>query len=129
MEDKIDPLRRVFVPRETRTPKGTLVFRTMDDCLYARTDDGAIRRAYPKARGKSARAVDKANRRMLRRAATRREVMGDPKDPRIDRHPNDGTPGKSYEPPDNSRPKDAPGGVGTGTKDDPAKAPAAQPKP
>ncbi len=46
-------------------------------------------------------------------------------DPRTDRHPDDGVPGK-YPTPAGDTPK-APGGAGTGTKDDPAKAPEAQP--
>lgn len=52
---EIDPLRRVFVPKETRTSKGTLVFRTMDGDVYARLGDGSIRRATPKVNGKKAR--------------------------------------------------------------------------
>jgi hypothetical protein len=49
--------------------------------------------------------------------------MGD--DPRTDRHPGDGVPGTYPTPP--GEPQPAPGGAGTGTKDDPAKAPDAQP--
>lgn len=52
---KIDPLRRVFVPRETRTSNGTMVFRTTDGDVYARLEDGSIRRAAPKVNGKQAR--------------------------------------------------------------------------
>ncbi len=51
----IDPLRRVFVPREAKTPNGTTVFRTRDEDLYLRLDDGSIRRANPKVNGKQAR--------------------------------------------------------------------------
>lgn len=41
-------------------------------------------------------------------------------DPRPDQHPD--RPGGAYpDPPPNSDPKPAPGGVGTDTKDDPAK--------
>lgn len=47
------------------------------------------------------------------------------KDPRTDQHPETGVPGK-YPTPE-GEPKPAPGGVGTGTKDDPSKDPAAQP--
>ena len=43
----------------------------------------------------------------------------DPKDPREDRHPETGAPGK-YPTPE-GKPKDAPGGLGTGTEDDPSK--------
>lgn len=61
---EIDPLRRVFVPRETRTANGTLVFRTISDgMVYARLKDGSIRRAIPKLRGKAARRADKRARR------------------------------------------------------------------
>jgi len=49
-------------------------------------------------------------------------------DPRTDRHPDDGTSGTYPPPPSNSEPKEAPGGLGTGTSTDPAKEPAAQPK-
>lgn len=52
-----------------------------------------------------------------------------PNDPRPDRHPNDGTPGSYPPPPDNSNPSKAPGGLGTGTENDPAKEPGAQPNP
>lgn len=47
-------------------------------------------------------------------------------DPRTDQHPNDGTPGKFPEP-GQSNPQKAPGGAGTGTRNDPAREPAAQP--
>lgn len=56
-ERPIDPLRRVFVPRETKTAKGTIVFRTHDDDVYLRLDDGSIRRAHPKVNGKLARRL------------------------------------------------------------------------
>ena len=48
-------LRRSFVPKEFKTAKGTIVFRTTDDEVYARLADGSIRRAHPKANGKDAR--------------------------------------------------------------------------
>ena len=60
---EIDPLRRVFVPRETKTPLGTTVFRTLDGTVYARVEDGSIRRAHRKLRGKAARRADKRARR------------------------------------------------------------------
>lgn len=60
-----DPLRRVFIPVEKRTTQGTLVFRTLDKQMYARLDNGSIRRATPKVNGKEARKA---------RARARREV-------------------------------------------------------
>ena len=48
-------------------------------------------------------------------------------DPRTDRHPETGAGPKAYPTPKGT-PEPAPGGAGTGTKGDPAKAPAAQPK-
>lgn len=51
----IDPLRRVFVPKEAKTSKGTVVFRTLDFQVYARLPDGSIRRSKPKVNGKAAR--------------------------------------------------------------------------
>jgi hypothetical protein len=51
----IDPLRRVFVPIERKTPAGTWVFRTLDREMYARAGDGSIRRVTPKVNGKVAR--------------------------------------------------------------------------
>ena len=51
----IDPLRRVFVPIEKRTEKGTMVFKTLDNTHYARLEDGSIRRTTPKEHGKAAR--------------------------------------------------------------------------
>lgn len=60
----IDPLRRVFVPIEKRTAKGTIVFRTSDKTMYARLEEGGpIRRVVPKIRGKAARRADKLARR------------------------------------------------------------------
>ena len=56
-QSPIDPLRRVFVPIEKRTEKGTLVFRTTDKELYFRAPDGSIRRAQPKVHGKDARKM------------------------------------------------------------------------
>ncbi len=52
----IDLLRRVFVPVEKRTAKGT-VFRTIDKTLYTRMKDGSIRRVHPKTNGKAARKL------------------------------------------------------------------------
>jgi hypothetical protein len=51
----LDLLRRVFVPIERRTVKGTLVFKTQDGDMYARLADGSIRRTHPKVNGKDAR--------------------------------------------------------------------------
>lgn len=51
----VDPLRRWRVPREVTTSKGTIVFRTMDNAVYARLKDGSIRRATPKVNGRVAR--------------------------------------------------------------------------
>lgn len=59
----IDLLRRVFIPIERRTPNGTIVFKTTDHQMYARLDDGSIRRADRKVRGKAARAAEKKARR------------------------------------------------------------------
>lgn len=58
-QPKLDLLKRVFVPRETRTKDGTLVFRTSDKEVYVRLSDGSIRRSRPKARGKAARQAEK----------------------------------------------------------------------
>jgi hypothetical protein len=55
-----DLLRRVFIPIERRTVKGTFVFKTMDGELYVRLDDGSIRRARPKINGKQARKARRA---------------------------------------------------------------------
>lgn len=52
-----------------------------------------------------------------------------PNDPRTDQHPNDGTPGRFPDPPDNSEPYPAPGGAGTGTRDDPARQPEREREP
>jgi len=60
---QIDLLRRIFIPIERRTAEGTLVFKTSDKEMYARLDDGSIRRTTPKQRGKAARRADKAARR------------------------------------------------------------------
>lgn len=51
----IDPLRRVFVPREHKTSLGTIVFRTLDREVYCRLEDGSIRRTKPKVNGKHAK--------------------------------------------------------------------------
>ena len=56
-QPSIDPLRRVFVPIEKRTPAGTLVFRTSDKTLYFRASDGSIRHSTPKVNGKQARKM------------------------------------------------------------------------
>jgi len=107
----------VFVPIEKKTPKGTIVFRTTDNLVYARAQEGGpMFRAIPKVRGKAARAADKKQRRMARQLTEKRSAMAN--DPRTDRYPNDGTPG-SYPTPE-GEPQPAPGGVGTGTRDDPA---------
>lgn len=60
MEQQIDPLKRVFVPVEKRTEKGTTVFRTLDKQVYARLEDGSIRRAVPRVRGKAAKRARRA---------------------------------------------------------------------
>ena len=52
-----------YVPIEKRTSQGTTVFRTMDHEVYARLEDGSIRRARPKVRGKLARKAEKLARR------------------------------------------------------------------
>lgn len=66
-QSPIDPLRRIWVPRETKTSKGTIVFRTLDGDVYARLADGSIRRAIPKVNGKEARRA----RQRVRRGAVR----------------------------------------------------------
>jgi hypothetical protein len=59
----INPLRRVFVPREFPIAEGGTVLRTTDGQTYRRGTDGAIRRAMPKVSGKVAkRARVKARR-------------------------------------------------------------------
>jgi hypothetical protein len=40
-----------------KTKNGTTVFRTLDGEVYARLDDGSIRRAHPKVNGKVARKM------------------------------------------------------------------------
>jgi hypothetical protein len=64
-ERPIDPLRRVFIPREAVTPNGTTVFRTMDGDVYCRLDDGSIRRTNPKVNGKQARKLRAKSRRKV----------------------------------------------------------------
>jgi len=59
---EIDLLRRVFVPREMRTTKGMMVFRTTDGEVYTRMFDGSIRRANPKVNGKVAKRERRAKR-------------------------------------------------------------------
>lgn len=62
--NKIDWAPRLFeIPNEARTPKGTNVFRTRDQQIYARLDNGVIRRATPKINGKDAK---RARRRQAR---------------------------------------------------------------
>lgn len=59
----LDPLRRVFIPREFPIAEGGTVLRTTDGETYRRGTDGAIRRAKPKVSGKAAkRARIKARR-------------------------------------------------------------------
>jgi hypothetical protein len=63
----LDPLRRVLVPVEKLTSRGTVVFRTTDNTMYARTEPGApMHRVDRKVRGKKARAHDKLMRRLAR---------------------------------------------------------------
>lgn len=62
----LDPLKRVFVPIEKHG-----VFRTTDREVYVRLFTGQIVCATPKVRGKAARKADRAQRRLLRRAAQR----------------------------------------------------------
>lgn len=113
----IDPLRRVFVPIEQRTPRGTIVFKTHDNRVYARREEGGpMYRAIPKVRGKAARRHDKQQRRLMKMAETK-----DPREPQGERQQD------NPQPPSNSNPRPAPGGVGTGTQGDPADAPDAQP--
>lgn len=52
--------------------------------------------------------------------------MAEANDPRTDRHPETGAGPEKYPTP-KGQPEKAPGGVGTGTSNDPAKEPAAQP--
>lgn len=113
----IDPARRVLIPIERMTAKGTVVFRTTDNRVYARVEPGApIHRAIPKTRGKKARAADKRQRLELRRIDARRATMANQQDPRTDRHPNDGTPGSYPTAPGGNDPKPAEGGVGNGNQ-------------
>lgn len=58
----IDPLRRVFVPIEKRTPNGTWVFKTTDQTMYFRAPDGSMRRVQPKVNGKDARRARRLQR-------------------------------------------------------------------
>lgn len=48
--EKIDPLRRIFIPIEKRMTNGEMTFRTMDKEQYIRAANGVIRRKYPKKR-------------------------------------------------------------------------------
>lgn len=63
---KLDPLKRVFVPIERNGR-----FQTLDGQIYERTESGAIRRDVPKRRGKAARRAEKALRRRFRQALNR----------------------------------------------------------
>lgn len=54
-QQKIDPLYRVFVPREGRDVNGHWTFRTLDGDKYRRDESGAIRRVAPKVNGKLAK--------------------------------------------------------------------------
>ena len=122
LKPPLDPLRRVFVPIEQKTPKGTIVFRTTDNLVYARAQEGGpMYRAIPKVRGKAARAADKRQRRMARQHNEKRTTMA--QDPREDRYPNDPDTDSS---PDKGEARPATGGAGTGTKDDPAGEPDAK---
>lgn len=59
----INPLRRVFIPREIPIAEGGTMLRTTDGQTYRRGTDGAIRRATPKVSGRAAkRARAKARR-------------------------------------------------------------------
>lgn len=60
----IDPLRRVFVPRESEIGDGIFAFKTSDKQRYFRRQDGSIRRETPKMNGKEAR---RARRKAARR--------------------------------------------------------------
>lgn len=67
-ETKFNSLKRIFIPIERRTAKGTLVFCTSDKEIYARLDDGSIRRTTSKVKGKAARRANKAARRKSRKS-------------------------------------------------------------
>ena len=56
-QSHIDPLRRILIPIERRTSNGTLVFRTTDNEMYVRLENGSIRRVTPKVNGKVARKM------------------------------------------------------------------------
>lgn len=53
----LHPLRRVFIPIERKTSAGTSVFRTTDNEMYCRADDGSIRSVNKKMNGKKARKL------------------------------------------------------------------------
>lgn len=57
--NQLDPLRRVFVPRERKQEDGTAIFRTLDKQSYIRGVDGVIRRETPKINGKQAKKARK----------------------------------------------------------------------
>lgn len=60
----LNPLRRVFVPREIRVAEGGTIFRTLDGETYRRGTDGSIRRATPKVSGRAAKRARAKARRM-----------------------------------------------------------------
>lgn len=63
--ERIDPLRRVWIPIEKKRSDGVAVFQTHDRMRYERDITGAIRRAIPKVKGKAARRADKRGRRKM----------------------------------------------------------------
>lgn len=56
-ERPIDPLRRVFIPKEHQRLDGIISFQTLDHTQYQRYTDGSIRRIHPKVNGKVARKL------------------------------------------------------------------------
>lgn len=59
---RLDPLRRVFIPREVQG-----VFRTHDHEIYRRDrQTGSIRKVTPKVKGKAARRAERKARRLAR---------------------------------------------------------------
>ena len=67
----IDPLRRVWVPKEREMANGAVVLRTLDKEWYERCSDGSIRRVNQKLRGKAARKAEKKARQRATRTAHR----------------------------------------------------------
>lgn len=55
MDEKIDPLRRIWVPIEKRNTDGSWGFRTTDGERYRRDENGVIRSIAKKVNGKIAR--------------------------------------------------------------------------